>query len=165
MTTLPTTKHALVIEGSEQEKQQACIEIRDWAVKNNITMPAILTYESILNFSHCNYILWNGTCLDACLRNFSVVGYTIHHTVESFKKVFEVEESELRYDSKIFTPPFRLGHKQKRAVLDSEGREVVIMPHNSEKQAQLYVDYLNKSTIIEFNPIELTNPKNDTRRR
>ena len=93
MTTLPKDKHALVIQGSEEEKKQACIEIRDWAVKNNITMPAILTYESILNFSHCNYILWNGTCLDACLRNFSVVGYTIHHTVESFMKVFEGEGS------------------------------------------------------------------------
>ncbi|HQW96331.1 MAG TPA: hypothetical protein PLU58_11040 [Saprospiraceae bacterium] len=97
MTTLPKDKHTLVIQGSEQEKQQACIEIRDWAVKNNITMPAILTYESILNFSHCNYILWNGTCLDACLRNFSVVGYTTHHTVESFIKVFEGEESETMF--------------------------------------------------------------------
>jgi len=87
-------KHALVIQGTKKEKKQACIEIRDWAVKNNITMPAILTYESILNFRHCNYILWNGMCLDACLRNFSVVGYTIHHTVDSFKKVFNVEESE-----------------------------------------------------------------------
>ncbi len=48
-----------------------------------------------------------------------------------------------RFDSDIFVPPFRLGKKQKRAVLDSRGREVIIMPHNSEKQAQMYCDYLN----------------------
>lgn len=48
-----------------------------------------------------------------------------------------------RFDSDVFTPPFRLGRKQKRAILDANGREVIIMPHNSEKQAQLYCDYLN----------------------
>ena len=48
-----------------------------------------------------------------------------------------------RFDSEVFTPPFRLGRKQKRAILDSIGREVIIMPHNSEKQAQMYCDYLN----------------------
>ena len=48
-----------------------------------------------------------------------------------------------RFDSEVFVPPFRLGRKQKRAILDSRGREVIIMPHNSEKQAQMYCDYLN----------------------
>lgn len=48
-----------------------------------------------------------------------------------------------RFDSDVFIPPFRLGRKQKRAILDAKGREVIIMPHNSEKQAQLYCDYLN----------------------
>jgi hypothetical protein len=48
-----------------------------------------------------------------------------------------------RFDSEIFVPPFRLGRKQKRAILDARGREVIIMPHNSEKQAQMYCDYLN----------------------
>lgn len=48
-----------------------------------------------------------------------------------------------RFDSEVFTPPFRLGRKQKRAILDAKGREVIIMPHNSEKQAQMYCDYLN----------------------
>ena len=48
-----------------------------------------------------------------------------------------------RFDSEVFVPPFRLGRKQKRAILDAKGREVIIMPHNSEKQAQMYCDYLN----------------------
>ena len=30
-----------------------------------------------------------------------------------------------------------------REELDAKGREVIIMPDNSEKQAQLYCDYLN----------------------
>ena len=48
-----------------------------------------------------------------------------------------------RFDSEVFVPPFRLGRKQKRAILDARGKEVIIMPHNSEKQAQMYCDYLN----------------------
>ena len=48
-----------------------------------------------------------------------------------------------RFDSEVFVQPFRLGRKQKRAILDAKGREVIIMPHNSEKQAQMYCDYLN----------------------
>jgi hypothetical protein len=49
----------------------------------------------------------------------------------------------LRYDTNAFTPPFRLGKKQNRAVLDANGKEVVIFPNNSQIQASLYVDYLN----------------------
>jgi len=51
----------------------------------------------------------------------------------------------LRYDADMFTPPFRVGRKHKRAILDANGLEVIIMPHNSEKQAQMYCDYLNGS--------------------
>lgn len=48
-----------------------------------------------------------------------------------------------RYDKDVFEPPFRLGRKQKRAILDAKGREVIIMSPNSQKQAQMYCDYLN----------------------
>lgn len=48
-----------------------------------------------------------------------------------------------RFDSDVFIPPFRLGRKQKRAILDAKGKEVIVMPRNSEKQAQMYCDYLN----------------------
>ena len=55
-----------------------------------------------------------------------------------------------RFDSEVFTPPFRLGRKQKRSILDANGKEVVIMPHNSEKQAQLYCDYLNGYNVMQL---------------
>lgn len=60
-----------------------------------------------------------------------------------FKRLFYRRAIINRYDSDVFTPPFRLGRKQKRAILDAKGIVVIIMPHNSEKQAQLYCDYLN----------------------
>lgn len=54
----------------------------------------------------------------------------------------------LKYDAEVFTPPFRLGRKQQRAVLDSLGKEVVIFPPNSAIQASLYVNYLNNELNI-----------------
>ena len=47
-----------------------------------------------------------------------------------------------RYDVDKFTPPFRVGRKQGRAVLDLNGLSVVFFEH-SEKQAEMYCDYLN----------------------
>lgn len=46
-----------------------------------------------------------------------------------------------RFDSR-YTPPFRVGRKQGKAVLDANGREVIFF-RDSEKQAQMYCDYLN----------------------
>ena len=66
-----------------------------------------------------------------------------HNLQEPQKQALNIPVVISRFDSEIFTPPFRLGRKQKRAVLDANGREVIIMPHNSEKQAQMYCDYLN----------------------
>jgi hypothetical protein len=59
------------------------------------------------------------------------------------KHEFINESNISRFDSDVFVPPFRLGRKQKRAILDAKGKEVIIMPYNSEKQAQMYCDYLN----------------------
>lgn len=47
-----------------------------------------------------------------------------------------------RYDANKYTPPFRVGRKQGKAVLDGKGLEVVFFIH-SEEQARLYCDYLN----------------------
>ena len=55
---------------------------------------------------------------------------------------------DLRYDPNQFHPPFRLGRKNKRAILDAKGQELAIMPHKNEIQAQLYVDYLNGTKTI-----------------
>ena len=46
-----------------------------------------------------------------------------------------------RFDSK-YTPPFRVGRKQGKAVLDAKGIEVVFF-YNTEEQARKYCDYLN----------------------
>ena len=42
-----------------------------------------------------------------------------------------------------FNPPFRLGKKNNRAVLDSSGKELVIFQKGSENYAKAYVDFLN----------------------
>ena len=47
-----------------------------------------------------------------------------------------------RYDVNKYTPPFRVGRKQSKAVLDNKGLEVVFFIH-SEEQAKMYCDYLN----------------------
>ena len=47
-----------------------------------------------------------------------------------------------RYDKEKYTKPFRVGRKQGKAVLDSLGKEVVFF-NDSEKQAEMYCDYLN----------------------
>lgn len=46
-----------------------------------------------------------------------------------------------RFDPK-YTPPFRLGRKQGKAVLDANGREVIFFK-DSEEQARMYCNYLN----------------------
>ena len=46
-----------------------------------------------------------------------------------------------RFDSK-YAPPFRIGRRESRAVLDSNGIEVIYFK-DSEKQAIKYRDYLN----------------------
>lgn len=43
-----------------------------------------------------------------------------------------------------FSPPFRVGRKQRRAVLDSKGLEVVIFPTGLECMAELYCLALNR---------------------
>jgi hypothetical protein len=68
---------------------------------------------------------------------------TTNASNEAENPAFLVGDVISRFDSEVFVPPFRLGRKQKRAILDAKGREVIIMPHNSEKQAQMYCDYLN----------------------
>lgn len=47
-----------------------------------------------------------------------------------------------------FIPPFRIGKKQKRAVLDSRGYEVVIFPVGLENLAEDYCKYLNKKNKV-----------------
>ena len=45
----------------------------------------------------------------------------------------------------VFIPPFRVGRKQMRAVLDAKGMEVVIFPKGLECYAKEYADFLNST--------------------
>ena len=48
-----------------------------------------------------------------------------------------------RYFKEIFTPPFRVGRKQQRIVLDAKGLEVAHFYHSDENMADDYVRWLN----------------------
>ena len=45
-----------------------------------------------------------------------------------------------------FIPPFRVGKKQNRAVLDGLGHEFVIFPKGTEDMALEYCEFLNSKT-------------------
>lgn len=65
-----------------------------------------------------------------------VLGIAIDTAIKHLNKLINN-----RFDKK-YTPPFRVGKKQKKAVLDANGIEVVFFS-NSEEQAKKYCDYLN----------------------
>jgi hypothetical protein len=46
----------------------------------------------------------------------------------------------------VFLPPFRVGKKQMRAVLDARGFEVVIFPKGLETYAKEYTNFLNNTS-------------------
>jgi hypothetical protein len=58
-----------------------------------------------------------------------------------------MDKVNFKYDTTKYTPPFRVGRNQRKAVLDSNGREVIFFK-DSEEQAQLYCDYLNENDTI-----------------
>ena len=61
---------------------------------------------------------------------------------EQLTKQLNLTDVSKRYDANKYTPPFRVGRKQGKAVLDGKGIEVVFF-NNSEEQAKMYCDYLN----------------------
>ena len=61
---------------------------------------------------------------------------------EQLTKQLTLTDVSKRYDANKYTPPFRVGRKQGKAVLDGKGIEVVFF-NNSEEQAKIYCDYLN----------------------
>lgn len=62
--------------------------------------------------------------------------------IEELEKKLTITDVVKRYDANKYTPPFRVGRKQGKAVLDSKGLEVVFFM-DSEEQAKMYCDYLN----------------------
>jgi len=64
--------------------------------------------------------------------------------IEEMKnKKVEVPERK----KKVWKPPFRVGRKQNRAVLDSNGVELVVFPFGAEKLAEQYCKLINKYGI------------------
>ena len=61
---------------------------------------------------------------------------------EELQRQLTLTDAVKRYDVNKYTPPFRVGRKQGKAVLDSKGLEVVFFM-DSEEQAKMYCDYLN----------------------
>lgn len=49
----------------------------------------------------------------------------------------------MKYNPEKYEPPFRVGKKQRRAVLDGTGREVLLFHRGDEQMATAYCDYLN----------------------
>lgn len=78
-----------------------------------------------------------------------VTGKTWREKPDHVQQKFLEAENELlnianvsnRFDPK-YTPPFRVGRKQGKAVLDANGREVIFFK-DSEEQAKKYCHYLN----------------------
>lgn len=153
MTTLPTTKHALVIQGTEQEKQQACIKIRDWAVKNGI--PIYIEFKNNPRIGDFAIPVWDYDGEEWMIlrvmytTSLEEYGYTIHHTVESFKAVFESEEPVPTPFGEAIILLRDLADLQNGAPLERYRKEW-------EETIEKVYAFLNKWE----DPIELTNPKN-----
>ncbi len=149
MTTLPKDKHALVIQGSEEDKKQACIEIRDWAVKNGI--PIYIEFKNNPRIGYFAVPVWDYDGEEWMIlrvmytTSLEEYGYTIHHTVDSFMKVFEVEESE--------------ANRGYETDLINELINIYEHPEDSNKEWKDAIISRARENGYGY-PIELTNPKN-----
>lgn len=169
MTTLPKDKHALVIQGTEKEKEQACIEIRDWAVKNGIPIFSRFKTNPMDSFQA---ITWEsdetGFKLYRAGEGYVFGNFnkeTIHHTVESFMKVFEGDKTldELRAKGieSLLRLAMNLGCKYEVRHVDFADAWTVPVLITQERYDRMINDNSIKyiRLILEPNPIELTNHK------
>lgn len=70
--------------------------------------------------------------------------YEVNRKIIRFIELNQIENQffNIQKHSDEYVPPFRVGKKQNRAVLDSRGHSVIVFPRDNG-QAQLYCDYLN----------------------
>lgn len=61
----------------------------------------------------------------------------------SNKEIFKAIDIARKQRIGHYHPPFRVGRKQKRVVLDNRGYEVVKFNYGDEEMAQDYCNYLN----------------------
>jgi DNA helicase TIP49 (TBP-interacting protein) len=59
------------------------------------------------------------------------------------EELSKVAFTSSRYSKEKFTPPFRVGRKRKRVVLDAKGLEVAHFYFSDENMADDYVKWLN----------------------
>jgi len=94
-------------------------------------------YTTDLNIDNIQQVLFNIKAEN--VGKVDIVNYTTKEqddlTAQFIDELFNVN---------VHVPPFRIGKKQTRAVLDSNGKEIVIFPKGSEELAVEYANHLNK---------------------
>lgn len=79
-------------------------------------------------------------------KRLSVNGFMlelIRLSTELFEKREKREALQKAKRQMYFKPPFRVGKKQLRAILDSKGRTVYVFPRGQEKEALNFCHFLN----------------------
>tara|TARA_R110000782_G_scaffold27118_1_gene68898 strand:- start:58 stop:354 length:297 start_codon:yes stop_codon:yes gene_type:complete len=87
-----------------------------------------------------NDVLNKALCLKGRIQNANsnkIAEFISDYLIKSKKTTLNK-----RYDKMVFKPPFRVGIKQGKAVLDSNGLLVTFFD-KSEEQSLLFCDYLN----------------------
>jgi hypothetical protein len=87
---------------------------------------------------------WGGNVIRANDDDIDILIDKIHEASIEKPEIKQVISFSVvsRYDEMVFKPPFRVGRKQGKAVLDSNGLLVTFF-QESESQALLFCDYLN----------------------
>ena len=67
--------------------------------------------------------------------------------IKEIQRLKLIINADVEDNNIVRVPPFRVGRKNMRAVLDSKGNEVVIFPKGLESYAKEYVEFLNSKTI------------------
>jgi hypothetical protein len=92
----------------------------------------------------CDLVKYKCDLITGAPLEYFILEYKV--IVALIKKGVYIGEHGLKYEIlPDFLPPFRVGKKQMRAVLDANGHEVVTFPKGLEIYAKEYVEFLNKT--------------------
>ena len=61
---------------------------------------------------------------------------------------FITQETRHIINKSKYTPPFRVGRKNKRAILDANGLEYIVLKEGMESEAQTFCEFLNIKNVI-----------------
>lgn len=96
----------------------------------------------VLRWLFINIVNWLGSIFSSMWHFIEFIFYRKDFLVWVKDKERHPKVSAKKYDPIIYTPPFRVGKRLGRVVLDSKGLKVVHFEY--EEQAEKYCDYLNK---------------------